>query len=97
MKVKKPTIKRQGKLTLVDLCGSENVKYSGVEGDGLREAGEINTALSVLGNVISALNKKAKYVPYRDSKLTQMLADALGGNAKCAMVAAISPEVQFRY
>jgi len=80
----------RGKLVLVDLAGAENVKHSQVEGEGLREATEINTALSSLGNVIHALNHGLTHIPYRDSKLTRILEDSLGGNSKTVMIAAIS-------
>merc|ERR550534_2631268 len=83
---------RRSKVVLVDLAGSENVKVSGVEGEALREAGEINTALSTLGNVIHALNLGKSHIPYRDSKLTTLLTHALGGNAKTIMFANICPD-----
>ena len=84
---------RAGKLNLVDLAGSERQKKTGASGALLKEGAKINLSLSALGNVISALsdNKPGKHVPYRDSKLTRMLQDSLGGNTKTLMVAAISP------
>jgi hypothetical protein len=74
---------RAGKLNLVDLAGSERQKKTGAEGDRLAEAKAINLSLSALGNVIKALvSGKAKHVPFRDSKLTRLLQDSLGGNTK---------------
>ncbi|CAG9836443.1 unnamed protein product [Diabrotica balteata] len=84
-----------GKLNLVDLAGSERVHKSLATGDRLREAGKINLSLSVLGNVISALvDGKATHIPYRNSKLTRLLQDSLGGNSLTAMIAMVSPRVQ---
>jgi kinesin family protein 3/17 len=83
---------RAGKLNLVDLAGSERQKKTGATGDLLKEGAKINLSLSALGNVISALSEgKGKHIPYRDSKLTRLLQDSLGGNTKTLMVAAISP------
>ncbi len=83
---------RVGKLNLVDLAGSERQKKTGATGDTLKEGAKINLSLSALGNVISALSEgKSKHIPYRDSKLTRLLQDSLGGNTKTLMVAAISP------
>ena len=84
---------RAGKLNLVDLAGSERQKKTGASGALLKEGAKINLSLSALGNVISALSEggKGKHIPYRDSKLTRMLQDSLGGNTKTLMVAAISP------
>lgn len=80
-----------GTLYLVDLAGSERVRKSNVEGDQLKEAGFINKSLSALGNVMEALDRKASHIPYRDSKLTYMLQDSLGGNSRTMMVVAINP------
>ncbi|KAL9693550.1 hypothetical protein quinque_012835 [Culex quinquefasciatus] len=83
---------KRGKLNLVDLAGSERQSKTGATGDRLKEATKINLSLSALGNVISALvDGKTKHVPYRDSKLTRLLQDSLGGNTKTLMVACISP------
>eukprot|EP00117_Sycon_ciliatum_P033371 scpid22121/ scgid25693/ Kinesin-like protein KIF17; KIF3-related motor protein len=83
---------RAAKLNLVDLAGSERQGKTGATGDRLKEATKINLSLSALGNVISALvDGKAKHIPYRDSKLTRMLQDSLGGNTKTLMVACVSP------
>ena len=87
----KPHI-RVGKLNLVDLAGSERQAKTGATGDRLKEATKINLSLSALGNVISALvDGKSAHIPYRDSKLTRLLQDSLGGNAKTVMVANIGP------
>lgn len=87
----KPGI-RKGKLNLVDLAGSERQNKTQAAGDRLKEATKINLSLSALGNVISALvDGKTKHVPYRDSKLTRLLQDSLGGNTKTLMIACISP------
>ncbi|KAL7038485.1 hypothetical protein ACKWTF_009587 [Chironomus riparius] len=83
---------RKGKLNLVDLAGSERANKTGATGERMKEATKINLSLSALGNVISALvDGKTKHVPYRDSKLTRLLQDSLGGNTKTLMVACISP------
>jgi hypothetical protein len=89
---------RVGKLNLVDLAGSERQSKTGAEGDRLKEATKINLSLSALGNVISALvvpassNKnRHNHVPYRDSKLTRVLQDSLGGNTKTVMCANAGP------
>ena len=79
---------RVGKLNLVDLAGSERQGKTGATGDRLKEATKINMSLSALGNVISALvDGKSAHIPYRDSKLTRLLQDSLGGNTKTVMVA----------
>ena len=80
-----------GKLNLVDLAGSERQSKTGASGDVFEEAKAINSSLSALGNVIGALTSKSKHIPYRDSLLTQVLADSLGGNAKCLMFVCASP------
>ncbi|XP_043657618.1 osmotic avoidance abnormal protein 3 isoform X2 [Drosophila teissieri] len=83
---------RRGKLSLVDLAGSERQHKTGAQGDRLKEASKINLSLSALGNVISSLvDGKAKHVPFRDSKLTRLLQDSLGGNTKTLMISCISP------
>uniref|UniRef100_A0A4W4F2V9 Kinesin family member 13Bb n=1 Tax=Electrophorus electricus TaxID=8005 RepID=A0A4W4F2V9_ELEEL len=85
------------KLSLVDLAGSERAVKTGAAGDRLKEGSNINKSLTTLGLVISALaeqgagKSKSKFVPYRDSVLTWLLKDSLGGNSRTAMVATISP------
>jgi kinesin family protein C2/C3 len=83
--------KSTGKLTLVDLAGSERQKKSEASGQRLTEAAAINKSLSALGNVIAALQAGQSHVPFRNSKLTHLLSDSLGGNAKVLMFLALSP------
>uniref|UniRef100_A0A8D0GMA3 Kinesin-like protein n=1 Tax=Sphenodon punctatus TaxID=8508 RepID=A0A8D0GMA3_SPHPU len=83
--------KLSGKLYLVDLAGSEKVSKTGAEGALLDEAKNINKSLSALGNVISALAESSTYVPYRDSKMTRILQDSLGGNCRTTIVICCSP------
>ncbi|XP_074031503.1 kinesin heavy chain [Leptinotarsa decemlineata] len=84
--------KMSGKLYLVDLAGSEKVSKTGAEGTVLDEAKNINKSLSALGNVISALADGNKsHIPYRDSKLTRILQESLGGNARTTIVICCSP------
>uniref|UniRef100_A0A671PT89 Kinesin-like protein n=1 Tax=Sinocyclocheilus anshuiensis TaxID=1608454 RepID=A0A671PT89_9TELE len=83
--------KLSGKLFLVDLAGSEKVSKTGAEGALLDEAKNINKSLSALGNVISALAEGTTYVPYRDSKMTRILQDSLGGNCRTTIVICCSP------
>ncbi|XP_037086566.1 kinesin-like protein KIF3B [Pollicipes pollicipes] len=83
---------RVGKLNMVDLAGSERQAKTGASGERLKEATKINLSLSALGNIISALvDGKSSHIPYRDSKLTRLFQDSLGGNAKTVMVANIGP------
>eukprot|EP00834_Sanchytrium_tribonematis_P000361 NODE_7_length_67686_cov_1.621421.p7 type:complete len:596 gc:universal NODE_7_length_67686_cov_1.621421:62567-60780(-) len=82
---------RVGKLNLVDLAGSERQSKTGATGDRLKEGAKINLSLSNLGNVISSLVENKPHIPYRDSKLTRLLQDALGGNSKTVMISTISP------
>jgi len=87
--------RRVGKLNIVDLAGSEKVRQSAVTGLRLEESKKINLSLSALGNVICALTDPhaRHHVPYRDSKLTRILADSLGGNCRTTMIAMISPSL----
>ncbi|XP_020084870.1 kinesin-like protein KIN-12G [Ananas comosus] len=86
---------RFARINLVDLAGSERQKSSGAEGERLKEATNINKSLSTLGlvimNLVGVSNKKSFHVPYRDSKLTFLLQDSLGGNSKTIIIANISP------
>jgi Kinesin motor domain len=86
----------QLQLSFVDLAGSERVKKSGVAGNQLKEAQSINKSLSALGDVIGALSSEngsgsAKHIPYRNHKLTMLMSDSLGGNAKTLMFVNVSP------
>lgn len=93
----KPLNRKQSDINLVDLAGSERAGKTGATGDRLAEGSNINKSLSCLGKVITALAKKSQpggkgeVVPYRESKLTRILQNALGGNSKTTMIAAISP------
>jgi len=81
---------RTSEINLVDLAGSERANSTGATGDRLKEGAQINKSLSALGNVISAL-AAGKTAPFRESKLTMLLKNALGGNSKTIMIAALSP------
>ncbi|KAH1266737.1 Kinesin-like protein KIN-14E [Glycine max] len=81
----------RGKLSFVDLAGSERVKKSGSSGSQLKEAQSINKSLSALGDVISALSSGGQHIPYRNHKLTMLMSDSLGGNAKTLMFVNVSP------
>eukprot|EP00043_Microstomoeca_roanoka_P012365 m.119595 g.119595 ORF g.119595 m.119595 type:complete len:837 (-) comp15473_c1_seq2:56-2566(-) len=87
------------RLHMVDLAGSENNKMAKQHGDGLREASNINKSLSALGDVMAALDLRKsnpkRHIPYRNSKLTLMLKDAIGGNAKTLLLACASPTFAF--
>lgn len=89
--------KKYGKISFVDLAGSERLKESQSEGLMAKETGQINKSLFTLGKVISMLSSKdtaklnQKYIPYRDSKLTMLLQDSLGGTSKALMIACVSP------
>ena len=82
---------RVGKLNLVDLAGSENIGRSGAMDKRAREAGNINQSLLTLGRVITCLVDRAPHIPYRESKLTRLLQDSLGGRTKTSIIATISP------
>ena len=77
---------------MVDLAGSERLKESGATGDRLTETKHINKSLSNLGNVIMALSAKESHVPFRNSKLTFLVQQALGGSAKTLMFVNVSPK-----
>ncbi|GFS06717.1 kinesin-like protein KIF15 [Elysia marginata] len=87
---------RTSQLNLVDLAGSERQRDTNTGGTRLKEAGSINKSLSVLGNVIMSLvdisHGKKRHIPYRDSKLTFLLRDSLGGNTKTRMIACVHPD-----
>merc|ERR1712224_906638 len=83
--------KLKGKILLCDLAGSERLKKSEVTGEMKKEAIEINKSLTALGDVIEALTKGQKQVPYRNHKLTQVMQDSLGGSAKTLMFINCSP------
>ncbi|KAF2173147.1 hypothetical protein M409DRAFT_17093 [Zasmidium cellare ATCC 36951] len=80
-----------GKLNLVDLAGSENIQRSGAENKRAAEAGVINKSLLTLGRVINALVERSSHIPYRESKLTRLLQDSLGGRTKTCIIATLSP------
>ena len=82
---------RQGKINLVDLAGSENIGRSGATDKRAREAGNINVSLLSLGRVITALTANAPHIPYRESKLTRILQDSLGGKTITTIIATLSP------
>jgi hypothetical protein len=96
-------IKKYGKISLVDLAGSERLKDSKSQGEMLKETGSINKSLFMLGKVISLLTEKKDansankktHIPYRDSKLTMILSDSLGGKAKTILIACVSPSSNY--
>ncbi|CCE65602.1 hypothetical protein TPHA_0M00240 [Tetrapisispora phaffii CBS 4417] len=79
------------KMNLVDLAGSENISRSGAQNQRAKEAGSINQSLLTLGRVINSIADKNIHIPFRESKLTRLLQDSLGGNTKTALIATISP------
>lgn len=96
VQVREGTIKGEelvkvGKLNLVDLAGSENIGRSGAQDKRAREAGNINQSLLTLGRVITTLVERRPHIPYRESKLTRLLQDSLGGKTKTSIIATISP------
>lgn len=82
---------KSGKLNLVDLAGSERVGKTNAKGQTLDEGKKINLSLTALGSVIDSLSSNRKFIPYKDSKLTRLLSDSLGGNTKTVMFANVSP------
>ena len=85
---------KTGKLYLVDLAGSEKVSKTGAQGQTLKEANNINKSLTTLGKVIVALtDKKVSHIPYRESKLTRILSESLGGNSRTCLIITMSPHV----
>lgn len=91
-------VKKYGKLSFVDLAGSERLKESKSQGEMVKETQNINKSLFTLGKVISILadkKNKLSYTPYRDSKLTMLLMDSLGGTSKALMIACISPSSSY--
>jgi hypothetical protein len=84
-------LKKQSKIHLIDLAGSERANSTGATGETLKEGAAINQSLSCLGNVINGLTTNSKHIPYRDSKLTYLLSDSLGGNSITLMIACLTP------
>ncbi|KAF5336250.1 hypothetical protein D9758_014358 [Tetrapyrgos nigripes] len=87
---------RTGKINLVDLAGSENNKHTGNDSTRMAESAAINKSLTALGQVVHALNKGHSRIPYRDSKLTRILQDALGGSSVGLLICNIAPGTKFR-
>jgi kinesin family protein 11 len=85
---------KRGTLNLVDLAGSENIGRSGAKDERKKEAGMINQSLLTLGRVITSLTDHQAHVPYRESKLTRILQESLGGRAKTCIIATVSPSCQ---
>ncbi|KAI0281792.1 P-loop containing nucleoside triphosphate hydrolase protein [Russula aff. rugulosa BPL654] len=85
-----------GKINLVDLAGSENNKLTGNDASRLQESAAINKSLSVLGQVVHALNQGASRIPYRNAKLTRILQDALGGSSVGLLICNLAPGLKFR-
>uniref|UniRef100_A0A8D0H3R0 Kinesin-like protein n=1 Tax=Sphenodon punctatus TaxID=8508 RepID=A0A8D0H3R0_SPHPU len=92
-----PHAHRAAKLCLIDLAGSEDNRRTGNRGLRLKESGAINTSLFVLGKVVDALNQGLPRVPYRDSKLTRLLQDSLGGSAHSIVITNVAPEQRFYF
>lgn len=94
----KSKVFKGAKLNLVDLAGSERVKDSGVTGEALKEAAQINLSLNALSAVVNALTSKQEkgaIIPYNSSNLTRLLADSLGGNCMTTLLACVSPSQNF--
>lgn len=92
-----PYRRQTGKLYLVDLAGSEDNRRTGNQGIRLKESGAINLSLFTLSKVVDSLNSGGGRVPYRDSKLTRLLQDSLGGSAHSVMIANIAPEYKYYF
>ncbi|XP_033025258.1 kinesin-like protein KIF22 [Lacerta agilis] len=92
-----PYAQQTAKLCLIDLAGSEDNRRTGNRGVRLKESGAINTSLFVLSKVVDALNKGLPRVPYRDSKLTRLLQDSLGGSAHSLIITNIAPERKYYF
>ncbi|XP_037754737.2 kinesin-like protein KIF22 [Chelonia mydas] len=92
-----PHRRRTAKLCLIDLAGSEDNRRTGNRGLRLKESGAINASLHVLSKVVDALNQGLPRVPYRDSKLTRLLQDSLGGSAHSVIIANVAPEQHFYF
>ncbi|XP_015275063.1 PREDICTED: kinesin-like protein KIF22 isoform X1 [Gekko japonicus] len=92
-----PYARRAAKLCLIDLAGSEDNRRTGNKGLRLKESGAINTSLFVLSKVVDALNQGLPRVPYRDSKLTRLLQDSLGGTAHSVIITNIAPEKRYYF
>jgi len=91
-------VRKYGKISFVDLAGSERLKESKSQGEMVKETGNINKSLFTLGKVIKGLSdrkSKSPYIPYRDSKLTMLLMDSLGGTSKALMIACVSPSAAY--
>ena len=84
--------RKNSRLYLVDLAGSEKVGKTGATGERLKEAQNINRSLTTFGMVINALSEGLSHIPYRDSKLTMILMDSIGGNSKTTLIICCSPE-----
>ena len=83
---------KTGKLSLIDLAGSEKLAKTGATGQTMEEGKKINLSLTTLGNVINALTDgKSAFIPYRNSKLTRVLQESLGGNSKTTLIVTASP------
>merc|ERR1719249_523637 len=92
----KDGIQRTGVGSFADLAGSENAKKTKVSGNQMKEARSINKSLTALAQVINALEKGRKHVPFKDSKLTHMLKNSLGGNCKTSLLICASPHIHNR-
>lgn len=85
---------KRSKIHFIDLAGSERVDSTGATGTRLKEGAKINQSLLSLGNVVNAITEKSKHIPFRDSKLTYLLSDSLGGNSITIMIACVHPSIK---